>query len=150
MMLPLILRLFIGVFIDTQLVTRKFTSIIVNWQTCIFQWFIAFRVFDSPVSICVALTINIFSHQFLEAVCSSFIIQQARGPYRGNEDLQSFKFLIMGVFSTFGAVLGMILLNYEALRMIFGIRGIFYGIAAIQAMSLSSELETNERATIKN
>lgn len=55
----------------------------------------------------------------------------------------------MGIFSTIGALFGAVLIKYKAMRMIFGLRGLIYGVASVQAMFLSKELETNERATIK-
>ena len=149
MMLPVLLRIFIGVFIDAHLVRRKILGVFMNAVTCFFQFCIAFRILDSPLSVTWALLINNFSHQFIEGVCSTYIIQQARGVYRGQEDLQSFKFLLMGATGTLGALLGTILIKYQALRMIFAFRGLIYGLAVIQAMFLSPELESNERATIK-
>lgn len=73
-MMPLMFRIFIGVFIDAQIVSRKGLSVFVNLVTFVLNMGIAFRLFNSPATIIAALVIVNTAHQFLEAVTSTFII----------------------------------------------------------------------------
>lgn len=61
-MLPAIFRIFIGVFIDAKIFERKTITVFMNVITCVFSMGIAFRIFDTPVSVCWAIFINNFSH----------------------------------------------------------------------------------------
>ena len=92
---------------------------------------IAFKIANTPRMVCFAYVIINFCHQFVEGLLSSFIIQQARGVFRGQADLQSYKFVIMGFSGAIGSLFGTILITYEATRYVFVVKGTIYLFSAI-------------------
>lgn len=150
MMSPVLFKFFTGTLVDTKIISRKCYNIVFNLLVSALLWGIALQYFDSPKSITIVIFSVNFIHQFVDSALSSYLLEQARGVEHGNDDLQSFKMICFSLSMTFGAIGGSYFMALGMPRRNFGLMAITYGLAGVQSFFLTSELETNERASIKD
>lgn len=148
--MPVLLRPLMGICIDSKIISRKSLAIWSNLFMAIIALSFYIGIVDGPKSLLVTSMSYQFVLQVLDTVTQSIVIEQSRGAPKGNEDMQSFKFMFIAIMVCFGSIFGTVVISYKQARLTFLLRGIFNILGFIQAMFLSPDLETNERANFKN
>ena len=76
---PIVLRLFMGVFVDAKILARKIQAFYMYLICSILLAAIALKIIDSAFGLFIDMIFVNMLHGLIDSICNSYKVEQARG-----------------------------------------------------------------------